>query len=257
MINFGPAGLGPVKTAEKVLKEYKKLGFKNCEIAFTYSTYIKKQEAKIIGKKAKELGIELSIHASYFINLNSSEKQKIEASKKRILKACEIGEYLGVKKVIFHSGYYGKMSRQETYENIKLRILEIIKEIKKKKWKIKIAPEIMGKVNVFGSPEEISKLVKETGCEFCIDFAHILAREKKVDYKKIKKLFPQKKWHCHFSGIDYGEKGEKRHLNIEKKDWKKLFDNLPKNKEITIICESPNLIQNTIEGLKIWNKIKK
>ncbi|MDP3758610.1 MAG: endonuclease IV, partial [Candidatus Daviesbacteria bacterium] len=85
-IKFGPAGLGSVADAEKVLEQYKKLGFKICEIAFTYSAYIKdKKDAKRIGEKAKELGIELTIHAPYFINLNSSEKEKVEASKKRIL----------------------------------------------------------------------------------------------------------------------------------------------------------------------------
>ena len=114
----------------------------------------------------------------------------------------------------------------------------------------------MGKVNVFGSPEEISQLVKDTGCDFCIDFAHILAREKKVDYTKIKKLFPQESWHCHFSGIVYGEKGEKHHKSTEKEDWKNLLENLPKDKEISIVCESPTLIEDSIEGMKIYEKLK-
>ena len=46
-IKFGPAGLGPVKDAEKVLEQYRKFGFKICEIAFTYSVYIKKEDAQI------------------------------------------------------------------------------------------------------------------------------------------------------------------------------------------------------------------
>lgn len=255
-IKFGPAGLGPAANAEKVLEEYKKSGFKICEIAFTYSVYIKKEDAERIGKKAKELGIELTIHAPYFINLNSSEKEKVEASKKRILKCCEIGEELGAKRVVFHPGYYGKTSREETYSKIKKEIKEIVNYLKEKKWNIKIAPETMGKVNVFGSIEEISKLVNDTNCSFCIDFAHILAREKKVEHEKIKKLFPQKEWHCHFSGIVYGEKGEKHHKSTEKEDWKNLLINLPKDKEISIICESPTLIEDSIEGLKIWEKVK-
>ena len=83
-IKFGPAGLGPVATAEKTLEKYHKLGLKACEIAFTYSVYIKNEEDALrIGKKAKELGISLSIHAPYFINLNSKEKVKREASKGR------------------------------------------------------------------------------------------------------------------------------------------------------------------------------
>lgn len=255
-IKIGPAGLGGVKTAEQVLEEYALQGFKACEIAFTYSVYIKSEEdARAIGKKAKSLGISLSIHAPYFVNLNSAEKEKREATKKRILACCEVGEWLGAKTVVFHPGYYGKSSKEETYENIKKGILELMKVLKEKGWKIELAPETMGKVNVFGSVEEISRLVKDTGCSFCIDFAHILAREKNVDYEKLVRLFPQKEWHCHFSGIVYGEKGERHHRPTEKKEWKELFENLKKTakgKELVIVNESPRMIEDCVDGLEVW-----
>ena len=93
-ITFGPAGLGSVKTALKVLESYNKLGLKACEIAFTYSVYIKEVETAEIRQKALDLGIDLSIHAPYFVNLNSAEKEKREATKKRILDCCRIGELL-------------------------------------------------------------------------------------------------------------------------------------------------------------------
>jgi len=258
-IKIGPAGLGPSETAEKVLEKYNKLGFKACEIAFTYSVYIKPFDAIKIGKKAKELGIELSIHAPYFVNLNSDEKEKREATKKRILDCCKIGDLLGAKVVVFHPGYYSNKGKTEedkdkTYDTIKDGILEIMEEINKNKWDIKIAPETMGKVNVFGSIEEISRLVKDTGCAFCIDFAHILAREKKVDFEKVAELFPGNEWHCHFSGIIYGDKGEKQHKSTEKTEWKNLFDNLnkiAKDKEIRIINESPTMVEDCVEGIKI------
>jgi deoxyribonuclease IV len=258
-IKFGPAGLGPTDTALQVLEKYHKLGLKACEIAFTYSVYIKPADAKIIGKRASELGIELSIHAPYFVNLNSSEKEKIEATKKRILSCCEIGELLGAKVVVFHPGYYSNKGKTEqdkidTYNNIKKGVQEILSIIKDNKWKIKIAPETMGKVNVFGSVEEISSLARETGCAFCIDFAHILAREKSVDYNKILSLFPQKEWHCHFSGIVYGDKGEKHHRSTETNEWKTLLRNLPGDKEIRIVNESPTMVDDAVEGLKIYSK---
>ena len=61
------------------LEKYSELGLKACEIAFTYGVYIKnKEDAEKIGRKARELDIELSIHAPYWINLNSKEKKKIE-----------------------------------------------------------------------------------------------------------------------------------------------------------------------------------
>jgi deoxyribonuclease IV len=263
-IKIGPSGLGAVKTSEKVLKEYKKVGFSNSEIAFTHSVYMDKEDAIKVGKIAKDKNLDLSIHAPYFVNLNSAEKPKVHASMQRILKCCEIGHYLGAKSIVFHAGFYGnnyaKQSpekqaeiREETYQNIKQRIIEMIEKIKEKKWNVELCPETMGKINVFGSVEEISKLVKETECSFCIDFAHILARDKSVDYKRIIKAFPQKKWHCHFSGIEYTEKGERNHINLEKKQWKDLFDNLPKDKDITIVCESPARIEDSIDGLKILN----
>jgi len=254
-IRFGPAGLGSIKTAEETLEEYSKLGLKACEIAFTYGVYIKKKEDAIrIGKKAKELGIRLSIHAPYYVNLNSAEKSKREATKKRILDCCEIGELLGAEIVVFHPGYYSK-DRNESYNNIRDGILEIMKEIRKNGRKIEIGAETMGKVNVFGSVEEISRLVKDTGCGFCIDFAHILARDKNVDYDKVKMLFPQKKWHVHFSGIVYGEKGEKHHKTTEKKEWTTLLKNLPKDKDIVIINESPTMDEDSVEGMRLARKV--
>ena len=262
-ISIGPSGLGSVEASEDNLKEFKEIGFGNCEVAFTYSVYMNKEQAERIGKIAKEEKINLSIHAPYFVNLNSDEKSKVHATMQRILKCCEIGDALGAKSIVFHPGYYGKgfakaksqeekdKVKEETFQNIKTRILEMMKIIDDKKWKVELCPETMGKINVFGSPEEISRMVKETGCSFCIDFAHILAREKKVDYEKIKKLFPQKSWHCHFSGIEYTEKGERNHINLKKGQWKELFENLPKDKDITIVCESPRQIEDSIEGLKV------
>ena len=100
-VRFGPAGLGPVKEAVANLERYAKLGFKACEISFTYSVYIKEdKDIKKIREVAKRLDILLSIHAPYFINLNSKEPEKIENSKKRILACCEVGEKLGCYRVV-------------------------------------------------------------------------------------------------------------------------------------------------------------
>ena len=132
------------------------------------------------------------------------------------------------------------------------QILEMQKIRKAKKYTPKIAPETTGKVNVFGSIEEISNLVSDTGCSFCVDFAHILAREKSYKFDVVKKVFSKEKdWHIHFSGIEYGEKGERHHKNTSEKEIKKLLENLPKNKEIIIINEAPNPIGDSVKALKI------
>lgn len=252
---FGPAGIGGVKEAVSNLEHYNKLGLKACEIAFTYGIYIKqKKDAKEIRKAAKKLGIKLSIHAPYWINLNGAEKKKIEESKKRILDCCKVGEYLGAEMIVFHPGYYGKMGKEETFQNIKKVILEIIHELKRDGLKIKMGAETTGKINVFGSVDEIERLVKETGCACCIDFAHIRAREKNIDYESILEKLSSSKIHIHFSGIEYGEKGERRHIRTNKEELKELIVNLKKYskaKEIVIINESPSPVEDSVLGLKI------
>lgn len=250
-IRFGPAGLGSVKDAVTNLEEYYNLGLKACEIAFTYGVYIKEKETPQIKQAAENLDIQLSIHAPYWINLNSKEKIKQKQSVHRIMECVKIGDKLGVNTVVFHAGYYGKSKPEETYENIKNSILEMQDIIKTNDWKPKIAPETMGKVNVFGSIEEISNLVKDTKCSFCIDFAHILARYKDNKFELIKEKFPQKNWHCHFSGIEYSDAGERRHLKTSKEKIKELLKFLPKDKNITIINESPDMIEDSVEGLKL------
>ncbi len=253
-IKFGPGGLGPVKDAIKNLEEFHRLGLRACEIEFTYGPYIKNEEdARRIGEKARELGIYLSIHAPYFVNLNSKEKEKIDASKKRILKCCEVGSWLGAERVIFHPGFYSGMSSEDASVKIKEGVKSIMKSIKKKGWNIEICPEVMGKINVFGSIDEIADLVNETGCGACIDVAHVLARYRKYEFEKIEKAFEKKDWHLHFSGIEYGEKGEKRHLVVPVKEWKKILVWLKGlNKDVVLICESPEPVSDAVVGLKIW-----
>jgi len=256
-VKFGPAGLGPVNTAEETLEKYSELGLKACEIAFTYGVYIKdKKDAERIGKKAEELGISLSIHAPYWINLNSAEKEKIEKSKERILKCLEVGTFLGAKKIVFHPGYYGKKTKEETYSVIKEGILDLQDKRKEKNYTPELAPETTGKINVFGSIDEIALLVQDTKCKFCIDFAHILAREKDYKFKEVFSKF-KGDFHIHFSGIEYGEKGEKNHIKTSEKELKKLAENLPEDRSIIVINESPFPVEDSVGILNIFNSINK
>ncbi|MFC1682329.1 TIM barrel protein [Nanoarchaeota archaeon] len=256
MLSIGPAGLGSVKDAIATLEMYKSLGFGVCEIAFTYGIYIKRREdAEKIGRAAKKLNIDLTIHAQYWINLNSAERPKVEASKQRILRCLEVGTWLGAKLVVFHPGYYSKMEKTESYENIKREILELQKIRKEKKYTPKLAPETTGKVNVFGSIDEIKQLVEDTGCVFCIDFAHLLARYKSYKFDEIKKKFGKySSWHVHFSGIEYGDKGEKHHVETSSEQIRKLLDNLPRNKKITIISEAPNPVKDAVKIIDLDGK---
>src|SRR3989338_3734822 len=97
-ILIGPAGSGGAKLEN--FQELSKLGLDAVEVEFTYGVWMTKEDALKIGELNKKLGLKLSIHAPYFINLNSQEKQKVGASRSRILKSLEIGTSLGAQYVV-------------------------------------------------------------------------------------------------------------------------------------------------------------
>ncbi len=262
-ILIGPAGSGGAELAS--FEKIKKAGLDAVEIEFTYGIWMTKEQAIKIAELNKKLELRLSIHAPYFINLNAVEKQKIGASRARILKSCEIGHYLaGDSKekinIVFHPGFYLKDSKEKTYESIKSEILKIQEVIKEKDWKVELCPETTGKPSQFGDLDEIINLMKETQCHICVDFSHLKARYNgKIDYElvmdKLKQL--KKQIHAHFSGIEYSEKGERRHILTPEKEIKELFGYLKKyNLELTIINESPNPFGDALKMKKILEEIK-
>jgi deoxyribonuclease-4 len=229
-------------------------GIRAAEIEFVRGIYMDNNRAKEIGQIAKSLGIELSVHAPYYVNLNSDDKTKVHASMQRIVQSCERAHHLGAKNIVFHCGYYGKDSREQTYQNIKERIVQMQDELKKKDIDVKLCPEVMGKINVFGSFEEIQRLVKETKCSFCLDFAHLKARQLgKVDFEEyIKQVKHFSHIHCHYSGIEWTDTGEKNHTNVNINEAKELFSLLDKHKiNCTIICESSDPFGDAVKMNKM------
>ena len=255
MIRIGPAGsdgLGNLKGIHKVAR----MKLDCMEVEFTYGVRMSMDHAREVGALAKEKGIVLSVHAPYYINLASDEKEKIVASKKRILDSCERAAALGARNVVFHAGFYQKKTAAQTYRLIKKAIVEIQKKISKNKWKVKLCPEITGKPSQFGSVAELLKLKQETGCGICVDFAHLYARHQgEIDYVRILKKLP-KKFHAHFSGIEYGPKGERIHLKTTKKFFKPLDEALLKTRrEVTLICESPKPHKDAAMMKRVVNAI--
>ncbi len=259
-VRFGPSGIGGIKEAINNLRYYREHGIDAAEIEFTYGVYIKNnKDAAAIGREANKLDIVLSIHAPYYINLASEDKKIIESSKKRILECCERGHYLGAKAIVFHAAYYGKYSPEECYKIVKKAILEMQQVIKKNEWKVSLAPETTGKASQFGSLDELLKLVKETKCSMCVDFAHLEAREQKINYKEIfDKLKHFKHVHSHFSGIEYTSKGERRHKVTPDFKLRELLSFVKRyNLSITIINESPMPLDDSLKGLRIWRRISR
>ncbi len=256
MLLLGPAGSEGLGNIEG-LKKAKSLGAGVYEVEFTHGINMTKLQAEEVGKLAKKLGIILTIHAPYFINLLSKEKIKREASKKRIVKSCELGHIMRAKYVVFHVGYYSGLDKKTAFQQVLEEVEEIRDFIKEKGYRCKLAPETLGRISQWGTLDEIKKLSKELKIGMCIDFAHLKARLLgNIDFEEVIKDLP-KRFHSHFSGIEYGEKGEKRHIEVDIKEFKNIAELLIKyNKEVTMINESPFIFKDLERMIKALKGIK-
>ncbi|MFH1510128.1 MAG: TIM barrel protein [Candidatus Woesearchaeota archaeon] len=257
MIFLGPGGTSGLGY-ESALQSYKKDGFSAMEVEFTYGVRMGVSEAKSIGALARKLGIRLSVHAPYYINLASLDKTKVEASRKRILDSCERGNFLGADYIVFHAGFYQGREPKDVYYLIRQQILEMQQIINKKGWRVILAPEVTGKPTQFGDIDELLALSNETGCSFTVDFSHWIAREQgRISYAEMfKKLKFARHIHGHFSGIDYSAKGERKHVLTPISEIRKLLNAAVRSKKsLTIINESPDPIGDSRKTVQVLSQI--
>lgn len=215
------------------------------------------EKAKKVGAVAKEEGIALSCHAPYYINLNSREPEKIMASRDRILHTSRISQILGVRSVIFHPAFNHDNSSEVVLERV-VRELSIVRETLDAEGNdVILRPETTGKGTQFGDLEETIRIAQEVpGVLPCIDFSHLHARTngRYNSYDEFCEILDKtaeelgdrwvKNVHFHISGIEYGLKGEKRHLVLKESDLR--YQELMRachsfGVEGLAICESPNL----------------
>jgi deoxyribonuclease-4 len=248
------------------LEHIKELGLDGMELEFVHGVRMDELLAEKVREKKDELGLTLTVHAPYFINLNAREKEKITASQIRIYQSAHIGALCGAINVTFHAGFYLSDTPEKTYQTIKKNLSTIIRRLEKDKISIRLTPELTGKPTQFGSLDELIRLTKElqiglptkalATVGFCLDFSHLHSRSggKYNSYQEFSNVLKQietqlgkqflKEMHIHISGIKYSIKGEREHLNLQESDfnYKELLKALKDyDVEGILICESPNL----------------
>ena len=209
------------------------------------------------GEEAKKYGITLSVHAPYFISLSSVEEEKRDNSIKYILDTLRVAKLMGAKRIVVHPGSCSGRNREEAFNLALETMKKAVKEAKDNGYgDIEICPETMGKINQLGSVEEIATMCKlDEKLVPTVEFGHINAREMgslktEEDFERVVKYMINelgeergKRFHVHFSKIEYTNGGEKRHLTFEDNVYGPEFLPLAKiikkyNLELTIICES-------------------
>lgn len=271
-LRFGPAGM-PLACKGKSLAEgiayTAKEGLHAFEVEFVRGVRIRTEDAIEACRVAKEKDVLLSCHGPYWINCCSPVKAKQLISIRNIMQTLKAAEELGAHIIVFHPGYYQELSKQEAFDNALNLLTEVIKKMKEEKITVSLGLETTGKVSQFGSLDEVLLLCKKLKgkCVPVIDFAHIHARnggsiKSEEDYAKIldnitRELGPSAllQLHCHFTELEFSEKGEKYHINIGVKNsppFKPLAQLIAKhNYRFTIISESPLLEKDAIKMQKM------
>ena len=248
------------------------LGLGCMELEFVQGVRMGEASARQVAELAARLGVKLSAHAPYFINLNAKEPPKIRASQERILQTARIAALCGADSITFHTAFYLGDPPEKTYTTVKKHLREIMNQLKQENNRVWVRPELMGKPTQFGTLDEICDLCTELeGVAPCIDFAHWHARTGRFNsYQEFASVLQQIEerlgraalddMHIHISGITYGLRGELKHLNLKESDLQyvelvqALKDHDAKG---IVVCESPNLEEDALLLQETYNSLPK
>lgn len=234
MIQFGPSGncesfyAEGYDHTEQSAKFVKSRGLDCFEYSFGRGVRMTEGKAVSIGEAFAEEGVEISVHAPYFINFGNPDDEMAAKSYGYVLDSGKALKLMGGKRCVFHPAAQGKEDRERVVE----RTLDRLKTLRDYIYLndlqgLMFCPETMGKIAQIGTVEEVTRF-----CEVdpiytpCVDFGHVNAREQgslktRADYAaRLEYMLERlgyermKHFHVHFSKIMYGAKGEIKHLTF-------------------------------------------
>lgn len=261
---FGTGGTphsSQTQTAIDGIKRIAQLGLGCMELEFVYGVRMGEAGARLVAETAQSEGVKLSAHGPYYINLNAREPEKVVASQERILQTARIASICGAQSIVFHAAFYLGDPPEKTYQAVKKNLAQVLSQLKRENNRVWVRPEVMGKPTQFGTIEEVLELCTELeGVGICLDFAHWHAYSGKSNsYPEFVSILQQIKqglgnqaledMHIHVSGIAYGQKGERKHLDLKDADLNyiallRALKDL--NAKGLVICESPNLEEDAL-----------
>lgn len=257
-LNFITAGI-PLKTQprdyENAFRVLTEMNLDGIELEFVRGVRMGADSQKTVKEASKDFVI--TAHGPYYINLNSKEPEKIDASVERIVETAAMANKVGAFSITYHAAFYMKDDKKVVFDRVVEQTKRIIERVEKDNIKVWIRPETTGKPTQWGDLEEIVALSKEFKQVLpCVDFSHLHARSGGLsntydDFCKILNTlgtelgqYALENFHGHLAGIAYTEKGERNHLELENSDMN-YKDLLKAMKEFgvkgALVCESPNI----------------
>lgn len=257
-LNFITAGM-PLSTGKgsypSAFETLKKLELDGMELEFVHGVRMSDEHRNFVKEMSKDFII--TAHGPFYINLNSKEPDKIDASVQRILDTASVASQAGGFSITYHAAFYMGADKETVYNQVKTQTKRIIDVLDREKIDIWVRPETTGKATQWGDLDEIIRLSNEFERVLpCIDFSHLHARFNGIynTYDEFSRILEKlgkevgqyaiENFHGHLAGIEYTAKGEKNHLNLEESDMN-YKDLLKAMKEFgvkgALVCESPNI----------------
>ena len=232
---FGPSGnpdsfyASGRKASVEIPEWLAEQGLGAYEYSLTRGVNVSEKTARMIGTKATEFGIAMSVHAPYYISLATTDEATVINTTNHFMKSLEAAEWMGADRVAFHMGGIGKLPRREAMDLAKRRLIHVLEEAQRRGLTgPKLAAETHGKVNQLGTVNEIIEVCKLSSQMIpLVDFAHLYAVagggfSQPLDYGRIfeqigKELGDEtaRTLHIHFSSIEFTKGGEKRHWGFQ------------------------------------------
>ncbi|NIP35215.1 MAG: TIM barrel protein [Thermoplasmata archaeon] len=209
--------------------------------------------------RAEERGVALSAHAPYYVSLNSPKEEVRASSVGHIVETARRCMWLGAPFFAVHGGTYGGLETEEATDGVVDRILQVQTRMEAEGITgVKVGLETTGRPSAWGTPEEIEAVAEQVDLVIpVVDFSHVHARTRgglrtEEDFQALVDWALEVsdcQLYCHFQSIEYGEKGERRHLPVDR--WDPDFRLLaPVLREIScdvhLICESPLLEEDAL-----------
>ena len=131
-LNFLTAGM-PLSTGKgsypRAFEILEKMGLDGMEVEFVHGVRMSDETRALLNKTQKEKNFILTAHGPFYINLNSKEEDKVEASVQRIIDTAKAASDFGGYSITYHAAFYMGKDKEAVYQQVRTQTQKIIEAL--------------------------------------------------------------------------------------------------------------------------------
>ena len=128
-LNFLTAGM-PLSTGKggypRAIEILKEMNLDGMEVEFVHGVRMSDETRAFLKNIQAENPLVLTAHGPFYINLNSKEEEKIEASVQRIVDTAKAAVDFGGYSITYHAAFYMGKDKEEVYQQVKNQTQKIV-----------------------------------------------------------------------------------------------------------------------------------